>query len=44
MGKLTITGKAKREVAYDTAILSVRFNTHSDTSAEALKAITKQHR
>lgn len=42
MGKLTITGKAKREVAYDTAILSVRFNTHSDTSAEALKTITKQ--
>lgn len=42
MGKLTITGKSKREVAYDTAILSVRFNTHSNTSAEALKTITKQ--
>lgn len=42
MGKLTITGKAKREVANDALILSIRFNTHSDTSAEALKTITEQ--
>lgn len=42
MGKLTITGRAKKEVANDALILSVRFNTHASTTSEALKTITEQ--
>ncbi len=42
MGKLTITGKAKREVAYDALTMRVRFNTHANTAAKALKTIMEQ--
>lgn len=42
MGKLTITGKAKREVAYDALTLRVRFNTHADAAAKALKTVMEQ--
>ena len=42
MGKLAITGKAEREVAYDAVELSISFCVYADTSSEALDKIMTQ--
>ena len=42
MGKLAITGKAEREVAYDAVELSISFCVYADTSSEALDKIMSQ--
>jgi len=42
MGKLTITGKAEREVSYNAVELSVTFYVRSKTTAEALRIIMEQ--
>lgn len=39
MGKLSITGKAEREVCYNAVELSVTFYIHTKTTAEALQII-----
>lgn len=42
MGKLSITGKAEREVTYNAVELRVTFYIHAKTTAEALKAVMEQ--
>lgn len=42
MGKLSITGKAEREVHYDAVELSVRFYVQGATTSEALKKALEQ--
>ena len=42
MGKLSITGKAEREVSYNAVELSVTFYLHAKTTAEALQIVMEQ--
>lgn len=42
MGKLTITGKAEREVSYNAIEMSVTFYIHAKTTAEALQIVMEQ--
>lgn len=42
MGKLSITGKAEREVSYNAIEMSVTFYIHAKTTAEALQIVMEQ--
>ena len=42
MGKLSITGKAEREVSYNAVEISVTFYIHAKTTAEALQIVMEQ--
>ena len=42
MGKLSITGKAEREVSYNAVEMSVTFYIHAKTTAEALQIVMEQ--
>lgn len=42
MGKLTITGKAEKECAYDRVEISVKFDAYGDSSAKAIEKVLGQ--